>query len=86
MTVAGDESFSFADHCSDAVAESPPSSFITELFFLLNAYQHLGMNKAVNNRDRGQKNIGEIKKELKKAEAAKPSWGEGVRGFVGSVV
>lgn len=48
---------------------------------MLNAFQHLGLNKSINNRDRAEKNVREIKKELKNVEAEKPSWAEGVSRY-----
>lgn len=45
---------------------------------MLNAYQHLGLNKTINNRDRVEKNVREVKKDLKRAEADRPGWQEGV--------
>lgn len=44
-------------------------NFPTDLFYLLNAFQHLGVNKTIDNRERAEKNIREIRKELKRAEA-----------------
>ncbi len=60
-----------------SLSASPPN-FISDLFFMLNAFQHLGLNKSINNRDRAEKNVREIKKELRKVEAEKPSWPQGV--------
>ncbi|KAJ9110282.1 hypothetical protein QFC19_001685 [Naganishia cerealis] len=53
------------------------SPFISDLFFLLNAYQHFGMNKTISNRERASKNIYEIRKDLRRLEAQRPSWGSG---------
>lgn len=53
------------------------SPFISDLFFLLNAYQHFGMNKTISNRERASKNVYEIKKDLRRLEAQRASWGSG---------
>jgi ubiquitin conjugation factor E4 B len=41
---------------------------------LLNAFQHLGLVKTIGNRGRAEKNISEIEKELKRAEASRADW------------
>ncbi|KAJ9098222.1 hypothetical protein QFC21_004551 [Naganishia friedmannii] len=58
-------------------ATTTTSPFISDLFFLLNAYQHVGMNKTISNRDRASKNIHEIRKDLRRLEAERASWGPG---------
>jgi hypothetical protein len=61
---------------------SPGSSpFISDLFFLLQTYQHLGINKTLDNRDRADKNVREFKKDLKRLEAERSSWQPGVSQF-----
>lgn len=55
--------------------QSPqPANFISDIFFLLNASQHLGLVKTIGNRIRAEKTIGDIEKELKHAEAARGDW------------
>jgi ubiquitin conjugation factor E4 B len=61
----------------DSMSGNEPPNFITNLFFLANAFQHLGLIKTISTRKRAEKNISEIEKELKRAEASRPSW-EGV--------
>lgn len=58
-------------------ADKATSPFISDLFFLLNAYQHIGMNKTISNRERASKNVYEIKKDLRRLEAQRPSWVSG---------
>jgi ubiquitin conjugation factor E4 B len=53
-------------------------NFISDIFFLLNAFQHLGLNKTISTRLKAEKNIHEIEKELKRAEASRGDWA-GVR-------
>ncbi|KAJ9117556.1 hypothetical protein QFC22_004406 [Naganishia vaughanmartiniae] len=60
-----------------ATTSKTSSPFISDLFFLLNAYQHVGMNKTISNRDRASKNIHEIRKDLRRLEAERASWGQG---------
>jgi ubiquitin conjugation factor E4 B len=60
-----------------ATTSKTSSPFISDLFFLLNAYQHVGMNKTISNRERASKNIHEIRKDLRRLEAERPSWGSG---------
>lgn len=67
----------FAPKDGMEIDDSSPPNFISDLFFMLNAFQHLGLNKSINNRDRAEKNVREIKKELRKVEAEKPSWPQG---------
>lgn len=67
-----------ADEYFGAAMESgPPPNFVSDLFFLLNSFQHLGMVKTVGNRDRAEKTLSEIEKELKRTEASRGDW-EGV--------
>lgn len=54
------------------------SPFISDIFFLLQSYQHLGLNKTLDNRDRAEKNVKEFKKDLKRLEAEKAGWQAGV--------
>jgi ubiquitin conjugation factor E4 B len=56
--------------------DSAPN-FISDLFFLLNSFQHLGLVKTVGNRAAAEKNLSEIDKELKRTEASRGDW-EGV--------
>lgn len=58
-------------------ATKTTSPFISDLFFLLNAYQHFGINKTISNRERASKNIYEIRKDLRRLEAQRASWGTG---------
>jgi ubiquitin conjugation factor E4 B len=61
------------------VATPGSSPFISDIFFLLQTYQHLGLNKTLDNRDRAEKNVKEFKKDLKRLEAEKAGWQAGVR-------
>lgn len=54
-----------------------PPNFISDLFFMLNTFQHLGIVKTIGNRMRAEKVLGETEKELKRAEASRVDW-EGV--------
>ncbi|OCF74479.1 ubiquitin-conjugation factor E4 B [Kwoniella mangroviensis CBS 8886] len=49
-------------------------NFISDLFFLTNAFVHLGIVKTIGTRSRAEKNMSEIEKELKRAEAQRSSW------------
>ncbi|WVQ99568.1 hypothetical protein IAU59_006704 [Kwoniella sp. CBS 9459] len=49
-------------------------NFISDLFFLSNAFLHLGLIKTIGTRTRAEKNMSEIEKELKRAEATRPTW------------
>jgi ubiquitin conjugation factor E4 B len=60
------------------VATPGSSPFISDIFFLLQTYQHLGLNKTLDNRDRAEKNVKEFKKDLKRLEAEKAGWQAGV--------
>lgn len=51
-----------------------PSNFISDLFFLLNSYQHLGLVKTIGNRSSAEKNLSEIEKELQRTEASRADW------------
>ena len=65
---------------TDLVDSRPQSNFISDLFFLLNAFQHLGLVKTIATRGRAEKNIAEIEKELKRTEASHGDW-TGVRSM-----
>ena len=60
------------------LVDGSPPNFISDIFFLLNSFQRLGLLKTISTRIRAEKNITEIEKELKRAEAARGSWA-GVR-------
>jgi hypothetical protein len=45
---------------------------------LLNAYQHFGLAKTIGNRTTAERNLSDIQKELKRAEASRGDWA-GVR-------
>ncbi|WVQ80243.1 hypothetical protein IAT38_002348 [Cryptococcus sp. DSM 104549] len=49
-------------------------NFISDLFFLINAFIHLGLVKTVGTRTRAEKNMSEMDKELKRAEASRGDW------------
>jgi hypothetical protein len=49
-------------------------NFISDLFFLLNAYQHFGLVKTIGNRSTAERNLSDIEKELKRAEASRGDW------------
>lgn len=49
-------------------------NFISDLFFLLNAYQHFGLAKTIGNRTTAERNLSDIEKELKRAEASRADW------------
>jgi len=48
---------------------STPVNFISEVFFLACAFQHVGLGKTVSNRGELEKRLGELEKELKQVEA-----------------
>ncbi|CAD6576435.1 MAG: hypothetical protein TREMPRED_001677 [Tremellales sp. Tagirdzhanova-0007] len=52
----------------------PASNFISDLFFLINAFQHFGLIKTIGTRARAEKNISEMEKELKHTEASRGDW------------
>lgn len=54
--------------------DKPEPNFISDLFFLLAAFQHLGLNKTISTRVKAEKNISDIEKELQRAEAARADW------------
>ncbi|WRT66506.1 uncharacterized protein IL334_003465 [Kwoniella shivajii] len=54
-------------------------NFISDLFFLTNAFVHLGIVKTIGTRGKAEKNMSEIEKSLKRAEAQRASW-EGTQG------
>ena len=60
-----------------AAGAQPPTNFISDLFFLINAIQHFGVVKTIGSRIRAEKNISEVEKELKHTEASRGEW-EGV--------
>jgi ubiquitin conjugation factor E4 B len=60
-----------------AVPSTGPPNFISDLFFSLNTYHHLGLVKTISNRLRLEKSMSETEKELKRAEASRADW-EGV--------
>lgn len=62
---------------TDATAKSKPN-FISDLFFLLNAFQHIGLNKTIGNRSTAERNLSDVEKQLKRTEASTGDW-EGVR-------
>jgi len=59
-----------SSHAVDKVAPN----FISDLFFLLNAYQHFGLVKTIGNRSTAERNLSDIEKELKRAEASRGDW------------
>ncbi|WWD03129.1 hypothetical protein V865_001176 [Kwoniella europaea PYCC6329] len=58
---------------ADQLVDTKPN-FISDLFFLTNAFIHLGVVKTIGTRSRAEKNMSEIEKELKRAEAQRSSW------------
>ncbi|OCF33004.1 ubiquitin-conjugation factor E4 B [Kwoniella heveanensis BCC8398] len=58
----------------DAMEVDAKSNFISDLFFFTNAFLHLGLIKTIGTRTRAEKNMSEIEKELKRAEATRPTW------------
>ncbi|KZW03235.1 hypothetical protein EXIGLDRAFT_243210 [Exidia glandulosa HHB12029] len=48
--------------------QDAPPNFITEIFYLTAAYSHLGMQKAITNRDRLLKEYQKLRRELRDAE------------------
>lgn len=63
------------------VVDRTSPNFVSDLFFLLNAYQHFGLAKTIGNRTTAERNLGDIEKELKRAEASRRDW-QGVSDFV----
>lgn len=64
-------------HQADVTAKPSPN-FISDLFFLLNAFQHIGLNKTIGNRTTAERNLSDVEKELKRTEASSGDWA-GVR-------
>jgi ubiquitin conjugation factor E4 B len=64
----------FATDNSQMEIDPKPPSFISELFFLLNSFQHLGVIKTISTRGKAEKNISEMEKELRRAEASRGDW------------
>ncbi|KAK1924344.1 ubiquitin elongating factor core-domain-containing protein [Papiliotrema laurentii] len=62
------------EYSSHMQVDGSPPNFISDIFFLLNSFQRLGLLKTISTRIRAEKNITEIEKELKRAEAARGSW------------
>lgn len=56
------------------VVDQSPRNFISDLFFLVNAFQHLGLIKTIGSRVKAEKNISDFEKELKRAEASRADW------------
>lgn len=54
--------------------DRPLPNFVSDLFFLLNAYQHFGLAKTIGNRTTAERNLSDIEKELKRAEASRGDW------------
>lgn len=50
------------------------TNFISDLFFLLNSFQHLGLNKTIGNRTTAERNLSDVEKELKRTEASAGDW------------
>lgn len=69
-------------NCGDVVASSSSSPFISDLFFLLQAYQHLGINKTLDNRTKSDKKVRDYKKHVKKLETEKGALPADVREVV----
>ena len=49
-------------------------NFISDIFFLLNSFQHLGLVKTISTRLKAERNISDIEKELKRTETARAGW------------
>ncbi|WWC62119.1 uncharacterized protein I303_104710 [Kwoniella dejecticola CBS 10117] len=62
------------EYFTSAMQVDAKPNFISDLFFLMNAFIHLGIVKTIGTRERAEKNMSEIEKELKRAEAQRPSW------------
>ncbi|ODO06452.1 ubiquitin-conjugation factor E4 B [Cryptococcus wingfieldii CBS 7118] len=58
----------------EAMEVDAKPNFISDLFFLLNAFLHLGLVKTISTRGRAEKNLSEIEKELKRTEASRGDW------------
>ncbi|ORX35769.1 ubiquitin elongating factor core-domain-containing protein [Kockovaella imperatae] len=59
----------------DAQGPNPNSNpFITDLFHSAAALQHLGLVKTISSRIRGEKNMSDMEKELKRTEASRGEW------------
>lgn len=63
---------SLVTHATTVDSQIP--NFISELFFLLNAFQHLGITKTIETRIKAERNISDLEKELRRAEATRPTW------------
>ncbi|WVR06922.1 hypothetical protein IAU60_003958 [Kwoniella sp. DSM 27419] len=62
------------DYFNNSMQVDTKPNFISDLFFLTNAFIHLGGVKTIGTRTRAEKNMSEIEKELKRAEAMRGSW------------
>jgi ubiquitin conjugation factor E4 B len=54
---------------AQAPTNSTPVNFISDVFFLTCAFQHVGLGKTVNNRNDLEKRLGELEKEVQRIEA-----------------
>ena len=77
----GEPSQMYDDLKARKVDQSPSPNFSSDLFFLLNSFQHLGLVKTIGTRGRAEKSITEMEKELKRMEASRGDWA-GVRTFL----
>nr|XP_019046475.1 ubiquitin-conjugation factor E4 B [Kwoniella bestiolae CBS 10118]OCF25405.1 ubiquitin-conjugation factor E4 B [Kwoniella bestiolae CBS 10118] len=62
------------EYFGSAMEVDAKPNFISDLFFLTNAFVHLGVVKTIGTRSRAEKNMSEIEKELKRAVAQRSSW------------
>ncbi|WWD17165.1 hypothetical protein CI109_101603 [Kwoniella shandongensis] len=62
------------EYFGNAMEVDAKPNFISDLFFLTNAFVHLGVVKTIATRTRAEKNISEMEKELKRMEATRGSW------------
>ncbi|WWC70131.1 uncharacterized protein I206_104078 [Kwoniella pini CBS 10737] len=62
------------DYFGSVMQVDTKPNFISDLFFLTNAFVHLGIVKTVATRERAEKNMSEIEKELKRAESQRATW------------
>lgn len=45
-----------------------PPNFITEIFYLTSAYNHLGLQKAISYKEKLLKHLGDVRRDLRDAE------------------
>ncbi|RXK40337.1 ubiquitin-conjugation factor E4 B, partial [Tremella mesenterica] len=57
-----------------SISVEKSSNFITEVFYLCNVFQHLGIVKTIAQRGKAERNMIDIEKQLKQSEASRAEW------------